>query len=312
MADGTEIAWLHCQACCRSFEHHAAVRTTPAGDLEVSGADTAFAFTSCGHFFCAACVSAATVAEALTCPVCGTRAPATMALGPGPVPASLALFLRSPQTLLEDALSAMSFQLGSGTRLIRSLRAKVAQQKDILAKARRELAAQRQLREKLAEVGRDNAALRRRLESVSAAAGGSFGADACGRDRSEYHFSALNPCGERSELSVSSAFDRASRHAAHSRSYAQPQGSTREPGRYAGALQSPRIAAGGRLSLRSPMLALPVVPDPPPSSPLGHAMAAPRSHIPQSYSRPHDRGRGGTYSAASSRSSWRTPPRRTR
>lgn len=54
------------------------------------------------------------------------------------------------------------FQLSNANSLIKSLRAKVSQQKELISKAKQELAGQKLLKEKIKELQQDNDKLRRK------------------------------------------------------------------------------------------------------------------------------------------------------
>jgi hypothetical protein len=182
-----EVSWIHCNSCFRSFEHHSRLaivqdqsgkQKSEHGDefqeyrLEALATETLFSITSCGHIFCDVCIQQQTVNMKFICTVCadeGIRDAVTPEIMPikGAIPRSMELFLKPPIGLVEDALTAMNFQLGNACRLIRGLRGKVSQQREILDKAKREIASGRQLRAKILELERENASLRDRLEKVT-------------------------------------------------------------------------------------------------------------------------------------------------
>lgn len=74
-AEDLNLAWLHCNECHRSFEHHnklhvsrqptAEANTVGAGQapLRIVKSDLKFAFTSCGHFYCEQCLKLHSTSE---------------------------------------------------------------------------------------------------------------------------------------------------------------------------------------------------------------------------------------------------------
>lgn len=150
--------WLHCNECSRGFDHHNVLETYGRGQFRVAKSDLAFYVTSCGHVFCENCVSSQQSSK-FCCPPC--NAPTSLYKLDGVLPKKLESLLKPPTGLLEEAVSVMLFQQNNANELIRGLREKVAQQKDLLTKAKTELAQQRKLREQVTALQSENESLRR-------------------------------------------------------------------------------------------------------------------------------------------------------
>lgn len=158
--DGEDpLPWLHCNECSRSFDHHNRLDTM-SKQLRIAKSDLLFHFTSCGHVYCENCVQQRLQSSPqFTCILC--QSPASLYKLDGCLPKRLEQYLKPATGLLEEAVGVMLFQLGNSSELIRGLRAKVAQQKDLLSKAKTELAQQRKLREQVAALQSENEALRK-------------------------------------------------------------------------------------------------------------------------------------------------------
>lgn len=153
-----DLAWLHCNHCHRSFDHH-----NRLSDRRLIRSDLHFNFCSCGHVLCDHCVTLHTNNGGLVCPQCrDTVQPHRLE---STIPKGLEMYLRMPS--LEDAQAVFTFQLGNANQLIKALRAKVASQRDLLAKARHELVDHKAMRERLAEVQAENERLKERIRQFT-------------------------------------------------------------------------------------------------------------------------------------------------
>lgn len=163
------LTWLHCNECHRSFEHHNRLAEDGVEGLRLMRSDLIFSFSSCGHFFCDTCIQQHTIGGKFICTICHHEA--TTYKIDHHVPKSLQMYLKTPINHLEDSISVMTFQITNANMLIKNLRSKVVQQKDLISKAKQELTSHKLLKEKLNELQQENERLRKRLDDVSKAAG---------------------------------------------------------------------------------------------------------------------------------------------
>ena len=109
--NGSQLTWLHCNECHRSFEHHN--RLSLAADcLRVMRSDLTFSFTACGHFFCETCIQQHTVGGRLVCVIC--QGETEVFKVDNQVPKALDMYLRPPIVQLEDSISVMTVHREGG------------------------------------------------------------------------------------------------------------------------------------------------------------------------------------------------------
>lgn len=147
-----QISWLHCNICHRAFEGHNQVKLS--GDrLILSHSDLYFYFTGCGHFFCENCLQQEKAGGGgleriqgnIRCKICGDHTQAFKIQST--IPDKVAMYMKPPINLLEDSLSIMMFQLNNANKLINALRLKISSQKDLLSRAKQEIANVKELKE---------------------------------------------------------------------------------------------------------------------------------------------------------------------
>lgn len=157
----SDLVWLHCNECHRSFSGHNNIQSVN-GSLRIIKSDLTFALTSCGHVYCDSCIRAHYEDGRFTCPACQLNVH-VYRLDTSAIPKKLEAFLKSPTGLFEEAASVMSFQLNNANELIHDLRARVAQQKEMLNRAKGELESYKRAKERIAQLTEENNALRLQL-----------------------------------------------------------------------------------------------------------------------------------------------------
>jgi septal ring factor EnvC (AmiA/AmiB activator) len=158
-----DLSWFHCNECRRSFDNHNRTQLV-SGSIRLLKSDLVFAMTSCGHAYCDACIRAHFENGKFTCPRCRLIVHCYR-LDTTAIPKKLEAFLKSPMGLLEEAMTVMAFQLNNANDLIKDLRCKISQQKELLTRVKRELDNYKQAKEQIARLLEENETLRQQLSA---------------------------------------------------------------------------------------------------------------------------------------------------